>query len=293
MTIVDHSTSSLATLTAALEPHRIRQSQVALVRQIHYSSAFSTVWLGQYDNTRVAVRRILPDDAGSFAMQAKEILILSSLHCPNIVTFVGAMWSSPSVDLALVTEFMDGGNLSALLDDPSVPLDWANDKTSLALDIARALAYIHGLSLLHRDVKARNVLLTSTRVAKLSDFGLSRVRSKLTRHMTMGVGTLRWIAPEVMTSESYTELCDVYSFGVVLAELDTRGLALTEPDGNLSVADLVATGGLRPTFSSSCPPSVWHIADACLQVDPTRRPKSAVVVEMLVAAKTAQQHLTL
>ncbi|KAF0683438.1 Aste57867_24563 [Aphanomyces stellatus] len=273
-----------------LMPFRIDHNEVLLTRAIS-RGAFGVVWLGHYHGQPVAIKRMIEgDDQG--VLFSKEIQTMGRLKAPNIVEFIGATWTS-GVDLSAITEFMDGGDVRTLLENQKIQLSWASQKLSIALDVARALAYLHGLTpkLIHRDLKSKNVLLTSNMIAKLSDFGLSRNRS-YEETLTAGVGTVRWTAPEVMLGDIYSEISDVYSFGVVLSELDTREIPFDDQKSSkaggapdMSIVVKVARGELRPTFSPDCPPCILQIAKACLQFDPALRPSSARVVEMLQQAK--------
>ncbi|KAJ0391024.1 hypothetical protein P43SY_010650 [Pythium insidiosum] len=185
---------------------------------------FGEVWLGLYMNENVAIKRLLSDkksmsDALAFA---SEIKTMARLDHPKIVRFIGVAWTN-ALTIQAVTEFMDCGDLRSLLDSSRASsLTWANLKCQIAIDVADALVYLHTLSpkLIHRDLKSRNVLIDAHSGAKLSDFGISRNRS-MEETMTAGVGTARWIAPEVILGGHYTEFADIYSFGVVLSELDT------------------------------------------------------------------------
>ncbi|GLE05105.1 hypothetical protein PINS_up014089 [Pythium insidiosum] len=185
---------------------------------------FGEVWLGLYMNENVAIKRLLSDkksmsDALAFA---SEIKTMARLEHPKIVRFIGVAWTN-ALTIQAVTEFMDCGDLRSLLDSSRASsLTWANLKCQIAIDVADALVYLHTLSpkLIHRDLKSRNVLIDAHSGAKLSDFGISRNRS-VEETMTAGVGTARWIAPEVILGGHYTEFADIYSFGVVLSELDT------------------------------------------------------------------------
>ncbi|KAF1780269.1 Protein kinase-like domain [Phytophthora cactorum] len=118
-------------------------------------------------------------------------------------------------EVLLTRKYMDGGDVRTLLETRKIELSWKKEKISIAIDIAEALAYMHSRSpkIIHRDLKSRNVLLNSSMVAKLSDFGLSRNRT-YEETLTAGVGTVRWTAPEVMLGDNYSEQADVYSFGV-------------------------------------------------------------------------------
>ncbi|DBA01245.1 TPA: hypothetical protein N0F65_010837 [Lagenidium giganteum] len=116
--------------------------------------------------------------------------------------------------------------------------------------------------------------------AKLSDFGISRNRS-VEETMTAGVGTSRWIAPEVILGGHYTEFADVYSFGVVLSELDTCKTPYHDAVNtngakmqDVTILQLVSAGKLQPSFSPSSPPSIVQLARACLSFDPAERPSA-------------------
>ncbi|DBA05025.1 TPA: hypothetical protein N0F65_000713 [Lagenidium giganteum] len=137
-----------------------------------------------------------------------------------------------------------------------------------------------------------NVLLTKGLRAKVTDFGLSRSMSHQTT-MTAEVGTLAWIAPEVLSGERYTEKADIYSFGVILSEIDTLRQPYVQHTteksssgrlsgantgsssmNNVHIALMVCSGQLRPDFSPLCPRVVRELADRCLEQDPTDRPSA-------------------
>ncbi|KAF0689611.1 Aste57867_18942 [Aphanomyces stellatus] len=96
-------------------------------------------------------------------------------------------------------------------------------KFSVLVDVAEALAYLHGfnpVAVVHRDLKAKNVLLSNTWGAKLCDFGSSRAFDTVDTTSTDAIGTLPWTAPEVLKGVAYNEKADVYSFGVLMSEVD-------------------------------------------------------------------------
>ncbi|KAL4093180.1 hypothetical protein PRIC1_012167 [Phytophthora ramorum] len=210
-------------------------------------------------------------------------------------TFGSSIWDDPDLLAAriehrdveaiklLSREFMDCGDLKSLLDSSRASsLTWANLKCQIAIDIADALVYLHTLNpkLIHRDLKSRNVLIDAQSGAKLSDFGISRNRS-FDETMTAGVGTARWIAPEVILGGHYTEFADIYSFGVVLSELDTCKAPFydaTNTNGgkmqDVTILQLVSAGKLQPSFDESSPPSIVKLARACLSFDPAQRPSA-------------------
>ncbi|KAF4316643.1 hypothetical protein BBO99_00006831 [Phytophthora kernoviae] len=262
---------------------RIEHRDVEAIKLLS-RGGFGEVWLGLYMNENVAIKRLLGDkktmsDALAFAT---EIKVMARLEHPKIVHFVGVSWTN-ALTIQAVTEFMDCGDLKSLLDSSRASsLTWANLKCQIAIDVADALVYLHTLNpkLIHRDLKSRNVLIDAQSGAKLSDFGISRNRS-FDETMTAGVGTARWIAPEVILGGHYTEFADIYSFGVVLSELDTCKAPFydaTNTNGgkmqDVTILQLVSAGKLQPSFNESCPPSIVKLARACLSFDPAHRPSA-------------------
>ncbi|OQR82374.1 protein kinase [Achlya hypogyna] len=227
-------------------------------------------------------------------MLISEITSMTRISHPNIVKFLGFN-ITPDYGLSCMSEYMDGKTLRHLLDNPrqASKLTWANEKISIAIDIASALSYMHSLRpvLIHRNVKAAKILLTSKKTAKLSGFGAARDRT-FEYEMTTGVGDMQWSAPELLLDgEDYTEQVDVYSFGVVLTELDTGAVPFVEEMATMTKADItmkLVTGALRPKLSPECPACIVRIVKQCLQQDPLLRPRSDKVLEML---KQAQQTL--
>ena len=105
------------------------------------------------------------------------------------------------------------------------------------------MAYLHSLNppIIHRDLKSHNLLVSDSWIVKITDFGLSRVKSFST--MT-AAGTPQWSAPEVIRQDIYTEKADVYSFGVIIFELLAREIPYSNL-APLSAAHRVAFDELR------------------------------------------------
>ncbi|DAZ97715.1 TPA: hypothetical protein N0F65_009614 [Lagenidium giganteum] len=265
-----------------LQSVRIDFRAIEMVRMV-WRGGFGEVWQGLLMGERVAVkqlsdRRTLPD-AMAFASE------VSSLDHPRIVRFIGVAWNT-ALSIRAVTEFMDSGDLRCLLEsDRAATLTWASLKCRITIDVSDALVYLHTLtpSLIHRDLKSRNILIDSNRGAKLSDFGVARQRS-IEQTMAAGVGTTRWMAPEVILDGHYTESADIYSLGVVLSELDSCQLPYSDArmsNGSkmqdVAILQRVSAGKLQPSFSSGCPPPMLALARACLSIDPAARPSAIQV----------------
>ena len=142
---------------------------------------------------------------------------MSDLRHPNITQFMGVCFL-PNCQLpVLLMERLDG-NLDNLLETvPNIPLAL---KRSILEDVARGLLYLHkhNPQIVHRDLTAKNVLLTSSLVAKITDFGNSRIVNlqpgQLARTLSRLPGTLVYMPPEALTSASrYGPSLDIFSFG--------------------------------------------------------------------------------
>lgn len=166
-----------------------------------------------------------------------EIKTLGRLRHPNLVTLIG--YHASETEMFLVYNYLPGGNLEKFIQERSTrAVDW-RILHKIALDIARALAYLHDQCVprvLHRDVKPSNILLDDDFNAYLSDFGLARLLGTSETHATTGVaGTFGYVAPEYAMTCRVSDKADVYSYGVVLLELLSDKKALDpsfSPYGN-------------------------------------------------------------
>ncbi|GLE01435.1 hypothetical protein PINS_up010265 [Pythium insidiosum] len=267
---------------------KISMTELILGEEIS-QGAFGRVYEGSFKGEKVAVKRLAPHrrkDLKQFMSFVDEAKLMASMRHARIIKFVGIAWTSP-FDLHVVTEYMDGGDLRGLLEryqEHRHPTGFSKDKLKIALHAAEGLAYLHALrpQVLHRDLKSRNVLLTAELDAKLIDFGVARERADHT--MTVGVGTLRWMAPEVMSGGHYGEAADVFSFGVILAELDTHELPYTvggEPLRTETIVARVVMGTLRVAFSDTADTEVVALARECMAPSPADRPLAAVVAKRM------------
>ena len=147
----------------------------------------------------------------------QECQLMSSLRHPNIAQFVGLCFFPDSQLPVLVMEKLDGSLDNLLETVPNIPLAL---KRSILEDVARGLLYLHAhdQQIIHRDLTATNVLLTSLLVAKITDLGNSRIVNlepgQLARTLSRLPGTLVYMPPEAFASTSrYGPSLDIFSFG--------------------------------------------------------------------------------
>ncbi|KAH9304174.1 hypothetical protein KI387_008578 [Taxus chinensis] len=170
----------------------------------------------------VAVKRISQASKQGRKEYVSEVTIISKLRHRNLVQLLG--WCHQKGELLLVYEYLPNGSLDKyLFGEQKVTLDWGR-RYSIACDIASALVYLHeewDQRVVHRDIKASNVMLDADFNGKVGDFGLARLleRDHAASDTTVVAGTYGYLAPEcVLTGKASTE-SDVYSFGAVALEI--------------------------------------------------------------------------
>ncbi|KAK9930786.1 hypothetical protein M0R45_018097 [Rubus argutus] len=250
--------------------------------------AFGKLYRGTYNGEDVAIKILErpendPERAQVMEQQfQQEVKMLATLKHPNIVRFIGGC-RKPMV-WCIVTEYAKGGSVRQFLvkrQNRSVPLKLA---VKQALDVARGMAYVHGLGLIHRDLKSDNLLIFSDKSIKIADFGVARIEVQ-TEGMTPETGTYRWMAPEMIQHRPYTQKVDVYSFGIVLWELITGMLPFQNMTA-VQAAFAVVNKGVRPIIPGDCLPVLGEIMTRCWDANPDARPPFTEVVRMLDIAET-------
>ncbi|XP_061360636.1 probable leucine-rich repeat receptor-like serine/threonine-protein kinase At3g14840 [Gastrolobium bilobum] len=173
------------------------------------------------DGTVVAVKQLSSKSKQGNREFINEIGMISALQHPCLVKLYGCCMEGDQ--LLLIYEYMENNSLArALFGKGQLKLDWSTRKR-ICVGIARGLAYLHGesrLKIVHRDIKATNVLLDKDLNAKISDFGLAKLDEGGYTHITTRVaGTYGYMAPEYAMHGYLTDKADVYSFGIVALEI--------------------------------------------------------------------------
>ncbi|SGY68622.1 BQ5605_C004g02904 [Microbotryum silenes-dioicae] len=213
-----------------------------------------------------------------------EIELLQDLDHPNIVLYLG-MEQTP-LHLSIFLEYVPGGSIGRIVRTHG---KFEEDVIKFfTMQILEGLSYLHGLGILHRDMKADNILTDHDGMCKISDFGTSKKSSEFDlacvadiynndENMSMMQGSLFWMAPEVIYNmkTGYSAKADIWSFGCILIEMFAGRRPWSE-DEQLQAMFKIATERRRPPIPSDVTLSseADEFINNCLAINPDERPKA-------------------
>ncbi|KAL7141924.1 hypothetical protein ABFS83_08G087600 [Erythranthe nasuta] len=283
-------------------------SDALLIRR----GGFGKVYKGHIDKeqTTVAINRLKSSSKQGSQEFLAEIETLSELRHVNLVSLIG--YCNEEGEMALVYEYMPCGTLAdhiyklARENNTCSSLTW-KQCLDICIGAGRGLNYLHtGHGVIHRDVKASNILLDKKFIAKVSDFGLAKLENKnmLKAHTTTNVkGTFGYLDPNSFHTNKLTRKSDTYAFGVVLLEVlcgrpaldlmapkNERVLAMWARDKiNMGKADQIVSDSLREEISPNSLKTFVGVAQRCLSDDLENRPTMSQVVSQLEFAIEQQE----
>ncbi|KAH8649649.1 hypothetical protein BGZ60DRAFT_389636 [Tricladium varicosporioides] len=271
-----------------------------------YGKVFKAVHV--YTKDLVALKKIrMEGERDGFPVTAvREIKLLQSLKHPNIVNLREVMVEKN--DCFMVFEYLSH-DLTGLLNHPSFKLEPAHKK-HLAKQLFEGLDYLHRRGVLHRDIKAANILVSNEGRLKLADFGLARFYAKRRQlDYTNRVITIWYRSPELLLGETqYGPAVDIWSAACVLVEIFTRHAIFPGDGGEISqlekiyailgtpnkvewpgLVDMAWFELLRPSarrpnvfaekYKERVTPAAYELLEAMFQYDPAKRPSASDVLE--------------
>ncbi|KAK9924884.1 hypothetical protein M0R45_033230 [Rubus argutus] len=309
--------NSMKTHKSSLPTHLCRYFSLAVIKaateNFNVSSiigvgGFGNVYKGWIDSgaTVVAIKRLKPESSQGAHEFMTEIELLSQIRHRHLVSLIG--YCNDKGEMILVYDFMARGTLSEhLYNTDNPPLPW-KQRFEICIGTARGLQYLHsGVkgTIIHRDVKSTNILLDENWVAKVSDFGLSKGTTNVSKtHIsTLVKGSFGYLDPEYFRTQHLTEKSDVYSFGVVLCEVLCARPAVipTEEIRQASLAEWtkscyhngelyqIIDPSLRGKIASECLNKFTEVAISCMNDNGTDRPSMNDVVRGLEFALQLHQ----
>ncbi|KAF7075324.1 hypothetical protein CFC21_080105 [Triticum aestivum] len=233
-------------------PHRFSYKDLFLATQgfkdkyLLGSGGFGRVYKGllPVSATEIAVKRVWHDSNQGMKEFVTEVVSIGRLQHRNLVPLIG--YCRRNGELLLVYEFMSNGSLDRYLfsEEGKPTLSWAQ-RFGIIKDIASALCYLHEECekvVIHRDIKASNVLLDDEMNGRLGDFGLARLYDHgVDPQTTHLVGTIGYLAPELASTGKASPLTDVFSFGVFILEVTCgqRPIRPNEEENQIMLVDWV------------------------------------------------------
>ncbi|KAJ8270529.1 hypothetical protein GJAV_G00115980 [Gymnothorax javanicus] len=197
-----------------------------------------------------------------------EAVIMKNLDHPHIVRLIGIIEEDP---VWIVMELYQYGELGNYLTENQHKL--TNVTLVLyALQICKALAYLEGVNMVHRDIAVRNVLVAAPDCVKLGDFGLSRyIEEEEYYKASVTRLPIKWMAPESINFRRFTSASDVWMFAVCMWEIMSRG---QQPFFWLENKDVInqLEQGIRLPKPEQCPPTLYSLMTCCWTYDPQERP---------------------
>ncbi|KAL1813019.1 hypothetical protein ACET3Z_023084 [Daucus carota] len=262
------------------------------------------------DGTLIAVKQLSSKSQQGNREFLNEIGMITALQHPHLVKLYGCCIEGNQ--LLLVYEYMENNSLARALfgpDEQQIELDWAT-RYKICVGIAKGLAYLHEesrLKIVHRDIKATNVLLDRELNPKISDFGLAKLVEEEKTHMSTRVaGTYGYMAPEYAMRGYLTDKADVYSFGIVALEIvsgmsNTSSRSKKEPSYLLDWAqELKAEGNLKDLvderlgseYNEKEAMVIINLALLCTNISPVVRPAMSSVVGILEGRSVMQDYFS-
>ncbi|CAN5973526.1 unnamed protein product [Sphagnum jensenii] len=274
--------------------------------------SFGVVYYGKLPNGQeVAVKRLSTTSLQGAKEFFTEVDLLTKVHHKNLVSLVG--FCNTEKEQILIYEYMSNGSVcESLYGTPKAynnPINWKT-RLNIALNAAQGLEYLHtGCKhpIIHRDIKPSNILLSSKMVAKVADFGLSKmnVNEGVSYVSTRVKGTAGYMDPEYYTSEQLTTKSDVFSFGVVLLELicGRKSIDVELPPSKRQLTNWVRShlqaGVIHPIVDQALGnqfnvESMWKVAEIAMRsVEPygAHRPTMMQVVADLREAMEIEENV--
>ncbi|XP_062219410.1 LRR receptor kinase SERK2-like [Phragmites australis] len=290
-----------------LKKFSLRELQVATDnfsnKNILGRGGFGKVYKGRLaDGSLVAVKRLKEErtPGGELQFQTEVEMISMAVH-RNLLRLRG--FCMTPTERLLVYPYMANGSVASRLRErqPSEPpLEW-DTRRRIALGSARGLSYLHDHcdpKIIHRDVKAANILLDEDFEAVVGDFGLAKLMDYKDTHVTTAVrGTIGHIAPEYLSTGKSSEKTDVFGYGIMLLELITGqrafDLARLANDDDVMLLDwvkgllkekkveMLVDPDLQSNYEETEVENLIQVALLCTQGSPLDRPKMSEVVRML------------
>ncbi|XP_030924203.1 G-type lectin S-receptor-like serine/threonine-protein kinase CES101 [Quercus lobata] len=261
---------------------------------------FGPVYKGvSLEGREIAIKRLSRNSGQGLVEFKNELILIAKLQHTNLVKLLGCCFQGE--EKMLIYEYMPNKSLDSFLFDPTknAQLDWKN-RVNIIEGIAQGSLYLHRFSrlkVIHRDLKASNILLDENMCAKISDFGMARIfkRNGKEANTNRIVGTYGYMSPEYAMEGIFSEKSDVFSFGVLMLEIVSgrKNNSFYHVNGPLNLVGYAwelwqrdaGQDLMDPTLKDSCPTHQLLrficVGLSCLEDSAADRPTILEVISML------------
>ncbi|VDM13191.1 unnamed protein product [Wuchereria bancrofti] len=258
------------------QPWLLEHDEIQLQRKLG-EGAFGEVYLAQYVQmnkvTDVAVKTMREEASRQTRLKfMKEARIMRKFSHPNVVKIMGVMvYENP---LMIIMELCpEGSMLSYLRKNVPVNLDL---KLRFATEASAGLAYLESRRCIHRDIAARNCLLSEQLEVKISDFGMSDER-RIIHDGKLEKVPMKWLAPETMQQRIFSSKTDVWSFGVLVWEVYANGKEPYPGLSNIQTRAKIVVQNYRMEMPKTAPSAISKLVYRCWKTEPSERPSFAEI----------------
>ncbi|KAJ7233323.1 kinase-like domain-containing protein [Mycena rebaudengoi] len=255
-----------------------------------FGGGFGDIYRASYAGKTVALKHMRTFQRGADLRRlrsqfCREALVWQSLRHPHILPLTGIDRESFPMSFCMVSPWMEHGTVLKYLEDHG-----RRNVDKLLSEIALGLQYLHSCNVVHGDLRGANILITPEWSACLTDFGLTSLTDVTVATTTSHrAGTLRWMAPELLSPDRFglqfrrTPASDVYAFGWVCLELYTGRPPFSYIAETVAMFKIIA--GELPDRPHTMSETLWEYVTNYLGLFPQTRPDIDVVVENMAGIR--------
>lgn len=224
----------------------------------------------------------------------REVFIMIYSDNPTIIKLVGFSLKDfdDNYNVTVIMEYITNGSLLKLLDNvrkKKIPEHYNNTiRQIILIGIARGMKYLHDRNIIHRDLKPGNVLLDENLHPIISDFGLSKfVQLENTNEQSICLGTVPYMAPEILLGCDYNRKVDVYAFGILMYEVVTESIHypdyMNHKMARLVLETSVINNCYRPQFNFKIKSTLKNLIEECWSAELNHRPSFKEIFRKLTS----------
>lgn len=280
----DEKNERFKKLFSQFRNHQLKRDDFEIVGKPVGSGVTSSVFKARQKTIppkEVAIKILEKDfgeDERTTELLRREISFLVKLHHEYLINFIGFI-ADPGEQIWIVSEFAEDGTLY----DAKKKLT-PFQKTKIAFEIAEGMEYIHKNHIIHRDLKTLNVLLDGD-TPKISDFGFSRFDISLS--MTRKIGTIQYMAPEVIKGSHYDLKADVFSFAMILWELYYSAVPFIWINSRMEIENEILNKNANLLYHKPISDDLKQLIEDCKKNSPKNRPTFTDIIQIMIDKKIA------